>query len=109
MRLEQTGLWPAAQLRPVRCRSMDIEQVKTHLEEYENELESIIGRFKKNHHGIHIDLEDNYRMRQIAIELYDLISDHIPNSSRYARMALDYYNDGITNYLGSCSLSLTTK
>ena len=82
---------------------MNIEQIITTLNQYVDELEGILHRFKKTRDGLNIDLEDGYRLREIAIELADYIRDHIPNSIRYASMITQYYNQGITNWLGSSS------
>jgi hypothetical protein len=42
-------------------------------------------------------------MREIATELVDFINDHIPNSAHHASMVASYYNQGISNWLGSSS------
>ena len=82
---------------------MNKDQIVETLQSYADELQGILSRFKRTLDGIHIQSEDNYRMRQISSELYDLISDHIPNSDRYARMIVSHYNDGISNWLQSSS------
>jgi len=84
---------------------MDKQQINEILEKYVDELDRILKGFSKTSDGIHIQSEDNYRMRQISTELYDLISDHIPNSERYARMVVAYYSNGINNWIGSSSYS----
>jgi hypothetical protein len=82
---------------------MNKDQIVETLQNYADELQGILSRFKHTSDGIHIQSEDNYRMRQISSELYDLISDHIPNSDRYARMIVSHYNDGISNWLQTSS------
>ena len=89
--------------KTVRLKNMNIEQIITTLNQYVDELEGILHRFKKTRDGLNIDLEDGYRLREIAIELADYIRDHIPNSIHYASMITQYYNQGITNWLGSSS------
>ena len=84
---------------------MEKEKIIEALQTYADELQGVLMRFKRTHDGIHIQSEDNYRMRQISTELYDLISDHVPNSERYARMIVDHYNNGISNWLQSSSYS----
>jgi hypothetical protein len=84
---------------------MDKEQIIRALQSYADELERILSRFSHTPNGIHIQNNDNYRMRQISTELYDMISDHIPNSDRYARMIIERYNYGIANWLHSSSYS----
>lgn len=82
---------------------MEIEKVISTLDEYYDELGNILGRFSKTRDGIHIDQQDGYRMREIATELVDFISDHIPNSKHHAASIANYYNQGISNWLSSSS------
>lgn len=82
---------------------MEIQKVTEVLEEYHRELTDILGRFTKTRDGIHIDQQDGYRMREIATELVDFISDHIPNSKHHAASIANYYNQGISNWIGSSS------
>ena len=44
-------------------------------------------------------------MREITTELVDFISDHIPNSKHHSASIANYYNQGISNWLGSSSYS----
>ncbi len=83
---------------------MDIETVKKTLKQYVSELDSIVSRFTKNRNGIHINRDDDYRMREIATELYDFINDHIPRSVRHAKKVVEYYSQGIY-YSGTCSFN----
>ena len=82
---------------------MEIEKVISTLDEYYEELTGILGRFTKSSSGIHIDQQDGYRMREIATELADFINDHIPNSRHHAVSIVNYYNQGISNWLNSPS------
>ena len=84
---------------------MDTLQIKKILERYIDELGQILGRFTKTHDGIHIELQDNYRVRQIAIELVDFVNDHIPDSAHHSSMISNFYNEGISNFFGSSSYS----
>jgi hypothetical protein len=82
---------------------MEIEKVIEILDRYYEELSVILDRFTKTRDGIHIDQQDGYRMREIATELVDFISDHIPNSGHHATSIANYYNRGISNWLGISS------
>lgn len=82
---------------------MDINEIIKTLDEYYTELSGILGRFTKTRYAIHIEKQDGYRMREIATELVDFISDHIPNSKHHAAAILNYYNQGISNWIGSSS------
>ncbi len=78
---------------------MATEKIIEILDNYYDELSSILERFSKDRNGIHIDHQDNYRMREIATELVDFITDHIPNSKHYTASIANYYNQGISNWL----------
>jgi len=84
---------------------MEIEKVISILNDYYDELGQILGRFTKTRDGTHIDQQDSYRMREITTELVDFISDHIPNSKHHSASIANYYNQGISNWLGSSSYS----
>jgi len=83
---------------------MDKDQVLQTLEKYVEELGGILSRFTKTRDGLHIDIQDGYRFREIATELIDFINDHIPHSTHHASMVANYYNEG-QNWLGSSSYS----
>jgi hypothetical protein len=59
---------------------MNKDQIIETLQGYADELQGILLRFEHTSNSLDIQNEDNYRMRQISSELYDLISDHVPNS-----------------------------
>lgn len=82
---------------------MEIEQVISTLAEYYDELGGILSRFTKTRDALHIESQDGYRMREIAAELVDFINDHVPNSKHHASAVINYYNEGVSNYLGSSS------
>jgi hypothetical protein len=82
---------------------MEIQQVIDVLDQYREELTGILGRFTRDRNGLHIEQQDNYRMRQVATELVDFISDHIPNSRHHSAAIANYYNQGISNWLHSSS------
>lgn len=84
---------------------MEIKIVICTLDEYFNELSGILSRFNKTSSGIHIKLQDGYRLREIVTELVDFISDHIPNSKHHASSIANYFNKGISNWLNSSSYS----
>ena len=73
------------------------------LAEYSQELSSILGRFTRSRDGIHINLDDHYRVRSITTELMDLFSDHIPGSEHHRQLLANYYNEGISNFTSSSS------
>jgi hypothetical protein len=73
------------------------------LERYKGELEGILSRFSKTHEGIHIDQNDDARFRELALELRDLFDDDFVNGQRHSRPLLAYFNDSISNYIGSPS------
>ena len=82
---------------------MNVEEILDTLKNYERELEGIIGRFSKSSHGVYIDSDDGYRLREIVAELADLITDHIPNSQHYSKNIGNSYVEGISNSLESPS------
>ena len=69
---------------------MEFEKVTEVLDGYYQELSDILGRFTKTRDGIRIDQQDGYRMREIATELVDFISDHIPNSGHHVTSIANY-------------------
>jgi len=73
------------------------------LERYKRELKDILLRFKKDRDGIHIDPKDDARFREIALELRDLFDDAFVDGSRHSEPLLAYFNDSISNYIGSPS------
>jgi len=84
---------------------MNKEKITNTLGQYKEELSGILSRFSKTRDGLHIDIQDGYRFREIVTELVDFINDHIPNSKHHPAMIANYYNQGITNWLGSSSYS----
>ena len=82
---------------------MNFSEVIAELDQYTEELSGILDRFKKTRNGIHIERKDDYRMREIAIELNDFISDHIPDSNHYATNIVNLYNRGTSNFSNSSS------
>lgn len=82
---------------------MNVKEILDTLKNYERELEGIIGRFSKSTHGVLIDSDDGYRLREIVAELGDLISDHIPDSGHYSNNIGNSYVEGISNFSGSPS------
>ena len=82
---------------------MTPDEIVSELEGYRRELADILGRFTRNRNGIHIDLDDNYRVRSITTELIDLMNDHVPGSALHRHLAATYYNEGISNMSESSS------
>jgi hypothetical protein len=70
---------------------------------YHAELGAILGRFTRNRDGVHIDSQDNYRLRAIVTEVIDLLHDHVPGSSQHSRLLANSYNEGVSNWLKSSS------
>ena len=82
---------------------MEVKQVIDILTQYNDELTGVLSRFTRNSNGLYIEHEDNFRIRQIATELVDLITDHIPNSRHHSAAIANYYNQGIANWLNTSS------
>jgi len=79
---------------------MTSDEVLAALQDYENELINILSRFREDRAGIHINLEDEPRYRQIGQELIDLLSDQFVDGQGYAKNFLRLLNDSVSNYTG---------
>lgn len=75
------------------------------LERYRTELEGILSRFKKTRDAIHINDKDEGRYRELALELRDLFDDELADGGRHSRPLLAYFNDSVSNFLGSPSFA----
>jgi hypothetical protein len=73
------------------------------LQGYKAELEGILLRFKKDRDGIHIQPNDDARFREIVLELRDLFDDAFVDGRRHSQPLLAFFNDSISNYVGSPS------
>lgn len=73
------------------------------LRRYEKELADILFRFTKDRDGIHIDQNDDARFRQLVLELRDLFDDAFVDARRHSQPLIAYFNDSISNYIGSPS------
>jgi REase_DpnII-MboI len=82
---------------------MQQSEITAALGRYIAELEGILSRFKKSRDGIYICENDDARFRQIALELRDLFDDALVESGRHSEPLIAYFNDGISNYIGSPS------
>jgi len=82
---------------------MKQEEMVALLERYKRELEGILSRFTKDRDGIHIDTSDDARFRQVALELKDLFDDDFVDGGRHSGPLAAYFNDSISNYIGSPS------
>ncbi|MCA9233551.1 MAG: hypothetical protein KDA57_23125, partial [Planctomycetales bacterium] len=83
--------------------NMTPDEIMAALASYRDELLEILGRFSRTRSGIHIELDDNYRVRSITTELVDLLHDHVPGSAHHRHLAATYYNEGISNMSESSS------
>lgn len=82
---------------------MKPDQIIEALGGYRDELGGILSRFNRNRDGIHINQDDNYRLRGLVTELIDLLKDHVPGSGQHRSMIANSYNEGISNWLNSSS------
>ncbi|XFF02408.1 nucleotide-binding protein (plasmid) [Bradyrhizobium guangxiense] len=73
------------------------------LERYKSDLEAILSRFRKTRNDIHIGDGDDARFREIVFELRDLFDDMFVEGSRHSRPLLAYFNESISNYIGTPS------
>jgi hypothetical protein len=83
--------------------NMKQDEMIATLARYKGELEGILSRFKKTHDGIHIDEKDDARFRELALELRDLFDDAFVDGQRHSNPVVSYYNESISNYIGSPS------
>lgn len=84
---------------------MSPDDILKALNAYDEELTRILGRFNRTRDGIFIDQQDNYRLRTLAVELIDLLHDHIPGSLSHQRQVTGLYNEGNGNFFGGASYS----
>jgi hypothetical protein len=82
---------------------MQQDEMIATLQRYRGELEGIILRFNKTRDGIHIDPKDDARFKELALELRDLFDDAFVDGHRHSQPLLAYFNESISNYLGSPS------
>ena len=82
---------------------MQQNQIIVTLERYKRELDEILSRFNKDRDGIHIRPNDDARFREIALELRDLFDDTFVDGRRHSEPLTAYFNDSISNYIGSPS------
>ncbi len=73
------------------------------LDRYKGELNDILSRFSKDRDGIHINRNDDARFREMVLELRDLFDDAFVDGRRYTQPLLAFFNDSISNYIGSPS------
>ena len=79
---------------------MTSDEVIKILSDYETELVGMLSRFSHSRDAIHIQLDDDARLRQLTIELTDFLNDTLGRNS-YTGMILSYYNEGVSR--GSAS------
>ena len=82
---------------------MQQNQIIVTLERYKRELDEILSRFNKDRDGIHNRPNDDARFREIALELRDLFDDTFVDGRRHSEPLTAYFNDSISNYIGSPS------
>lgn len=82
---------------------MTQEQIIELLKKYKMELECILSRFTKSRDSIHIKSEDDARFREMVVELRDLFIDEFVGSRSYVGPLIDYFNDSVSNFIGSPS------
>jgi REase_DpnII-MboI len=82
---------------------MKPEEVLATLQQYILELDSILSRFTRTRDAVSIDLEDDYRVRELVTEVIDLLRDHVPGSASHIGMIANYYNVGIKNFAQTSS------
>src|ERR1043166_1228650 len=80
---------------------MTPDDVLAALKAYYLELREILDRFTSDSRGIHIERQDNYRLRTIVTELIDLLRDHVPGSGQHIQLIVNSYNEGIGFYQSS--------
>jgi hypothetical protein len=82
---------------------MKREEIISALDGYNRELEGILSRFVKTRDGIHIQLGDDGRFREMALELLHLFEDEFVDPRRHTQALMEYFNDSTNNYVGSPS------
>jgi hypothetical protein len=82
---------------------MQQDEMVASLERYKDELDGILLRFSKDRDGIHISQKDDARFRELALELRDLFDDEFVDGHRHSQPLIEYFNDSISNYIGSPS------
>lgn len=82
---------------------MTPELILEALNKYATELAGVLQRFTRDRNGIHIERQDNYRLRTIVTEVIDLLRDHVPGSVQHIRMIANSYNEGMSNMYHSAS------
>lgn len=82
---------------------MTPDEIIAALNGYHDEVGAMLGRFTRTRDGIHIDSQDNYRLRSLVTEVIDVLHDHVPGSAQHIRMLANAYNEGVSNWLNSSS------
>jgi hypothetical protein len=81
---------------------MDPSVFLKRLEGYISDLRGVLSRFVKTRDSIHIQLDDQAKLQQLALELRDFLHDALgPND--YSEMVVGHFNEGVNNYYGSSS------
>lgn len=82
---------------------MQRDEVHEALAGYQNELEAMLRRFKKDRDGVYMADGDEGRFRELVLELRDLFDDAFADSARHSRPLMAYFQESITNWIGSPS------
>src|ERR1700732_4739377 len=82
---------------------MQHDEMVASLERYKGELEVILSRFNRDRDGVHIGQKDDARFRELALKLRDLFDDEFVDGRRHSQQLLEYFNDSISNWIGSPS------
>lgn len=82
---------------------MTREEILEILSTYSHEIEEMFPRFSKSSSGLHINRDDGNRFRVLVNEFIDLVNDHIPNAQHAAKLVINSYNNGISNFTESSS------
>lgn len=82
---------------------MQPNEVIETLERHRRGLDAILSGFKKTRDGIYIGDGDDARFRGIVLELRDIFNDMFVEGSRHSRPLLAYYQESISNFVGSPS------
>jgi predicted nucleotide-binding protein len=83
---------------------MQAQEIIDEIKRYEVNLSGILSRFKSTPEGPFIERGDDQLLRRYVRELADLFND-VLGANQYSRQILADFDDGISNYLESPSLS----
>lgn len=82
---------------------MNQQEIIEILRSYKQELDGILGRFKRSHEGYYIDGNDEGRFKEIVHEVNDVFLDCFTNGDASSRQLLHLANESMANFTGSPS------